>query len=414
LDAAASILILDEPTRGVDVGSKREIYEIIRKLCDDGAAVILISSELPEILDMSDRILVMHQGEVGTIMNRKDASEEAIMRYAVGGEETRLQYSEETRGLVEEVLGELKLEPSIYCGDECRQALQLQADPKNIEGSVALSWNSTTHPYGAATLEKGRQLKEKFFPKMQLQTLDGRDDATVQTSQIEDAMARGIDVLIISPLTTDALVPVVNRAKEEGVKVIAADRTVDTDVDLYIGANSVESGRTMGCYFVERLPDGGNVVEIQGTLGASATIDRHNGFHEIIQEHPEIKVIAEQTGNYVRDEGFNVMQDYLQRFPSGEIDAVYTHNDEMALGAYQAISEAGREDEMFVTGFDGADVAFQSIKAGQMAATVVYPVMSTECLIGAAKMIAGEELPDEILLETPLVTKKNVIKYERR
>jgi ribose transport system substrate-binding protein len=109
-----------------------------------------------------------------------------------------------------------------------------------------------------------------------------------------------------------------------------------------------------------------------------------------------------------------VMQDFLQRFPSGEIDAVYCHNDEMAFGAYQAISEAGREDEMFVTGFDGSDVTFQSIKAGQMAATVVYPVMSTECLIGAAKMLAGEEVPQEILLETPLVTRQNVIKWERR
>jgi ribose transport system substrate-binding protein len=412
LDAAASILILDEPTRGVDVGSKREIYEIIRKLCDDdGATVILISSELPEILEMSDRILVMHQGEVATIMDRKDASEEAIMRYAVGGEETHLQYSEVTAGLVENVLGELKLEPSIYCGDKCKEALRLQADPESVEGSVALSWNGTTHPYGAATLEKGKQLQQKFFPKMKLQTLDGRDDATVQTSQVEDAIAGGIDVLIISPLTTDALVPVVNRAKGEGVKVITADRTVDTDVDLYIGANSVESGRIAGRYFVERLKDGGNVVEITGTLGASATIDRHKGFHEIIEEHPEIKVIADQTGNFVRGGGLQVMQDFLQRFPSGEIDAVYCHNDEMALGAYQAVKEAGREDEMFVTGFDGSDATFQSIKAGQMAATVVYPVMSTECLIGAAKMLAGEELPQEILLETPLVTKQNVNKY---
>jgi ribose transport system substrate-binding protein len=308
----------------------------------------------------------------------------------------------------------LKLKPSIYCGDKCKEALQLQADPKSIEGSVALSWNGTTHPYGAVTLEKGKQFQQKFFPKMQLQTLDGRDDATVQTSQIEDAIAGGIDVLIISPLTTDALVPVVNRAKGKGVKVIAADRTVDTDVDLYIGANSVESGRIAGRYFVEHLKDGGNVVEITGTLGASATIDRHKGYTEIIEEYPEIKVIADQTGNYVSGEGLSVMQDFLQRFPSGEIDAVYCHNDEMALGAYQAVKEAGREDEMFVTGFDGSGAAFQSIKAGQMAATVVYPVMSRECLIGAAKMLADEKMPQEILLETPLVTKQNVIKWDRR
>jgi ribose transport system substrate-binding protein len=307
---------------------------------------------------------------------------------------------------------ELKLEPSIYCGDKCKQALQLQADPKSIEGSVALSWNSATHPYGAATLTKGRQLVQKFFPKMKLQTLDGRDDATVQTSQIEDAIAGGLDVLIISPLTVDALVPVVNRAKEKGVKVIAADRTINTEVDLYIGANSVESGRMAGRYFVERLKDGGKVAEIQGTLGASATLDRHKGFHDIIEGEPGIEIVASESADFTRAGGQKVMEQLIQANP--DINAVYAHNDEMALGAYQAVKEAGREGEMFVTGIDGADVAFQSIKAGQMAATVVYPVMSTECLIGAAKMIAGEELPDEILLETPLVTKENVIKWERR
>src|SRR3712207_8802811 len=76
-------------------------------------------------------ILVMHQGEVATIMDRKDASEEAIMRYAVGGEETHLQYSEVTAGLVENVLGELKLEPSIYCGDKCKEALDRKSTRLN-------------------------------------------------------------------------------------------------------------------------------------------------------------------------------------------------------------------------------------------------------------------------------------------
>jgi ribose transport system substrate-binding protein len=305
----------------------------------------------------------------------------------------------------------LKLEPSIYCSDKCKSELKLTASPADVKGKVALSWNSATHPYGAATLEKAKRFQQKFFPNMQLQTLDGRDDATNQTSQIEDAMARGIDVLIISPLTTEALAPVVKRAKAKGVKVIAADRTVEAPVDLYIGADSVESGRVAGRYFVDKLPNGGNVVELQGTLGASATIDRHKGYTEIIKDHPNIKVIASHTANYARAEALKVMQDFLQRFPKGKIDAVYTHNDEMALGAYQAIKEAGREKEMFVTGFDGADVAFQSVKGGQMASTVVYPVMSSETLIAAAKLLSGEKMPAQILLDTPLVTPENVDKY---
>jgi ABC-type sugar transport system ATPase subunit len=85
LEADVSVLILDEPTRGIDVGAKREIYDIVDALCERGVGVLLISSELPELLAMCDRILVMHQGRLAGELGRAEASEEAIMRYAVGG-----------------------------------------------------------------------------------------------------------------------------------------------------------------------------------------------------------------------------------------------------------------------------------------------------------------------------------------
>jgi ABC-type sugar transport system ATPase subunit len=85
LEADVSILILDEPTRGIDVGAKREIYDIVDTLCERGVGVILVSSELPELIAMSDRILVMHQGRIAAELSREQASEEEIMRYAVGG-----------------------------------------------------------------------------------------------------------------------------------------------------------------------------------------------------------------------------------------------------------------------------------------------------------------------------------------
>ncbi|MEZ4870579.1 MAG: sugar ABC transporter ATP-binding protein [Caldilineaceae bacterium] len=78
------ILILDEPTRGIDVGAKAEIHRLMCKLAQDGKAIIMISSELPEILGMSDRVLVMHEGSVGGIFERKDATQENIMRAATG------------------------------------------------------------------------------------------------------------------------------------------------------------------------------------------------------------------------------------------------------------------------------------------------------------------------------------------
>ncbi|TCO77474.1 ribose ABC transporter ATP-binding protein RbsA [Marinisporobacter balticus] len=78
------ILILDEPTRGVDVGAKKEIYDLINKFKQTGMSIIMISSEMPEILGMSDRILVMHQGRITGELDRTDASQEKIMKCAVG------------------------------------------------------------------------------------------------------------------------------------------------------------------------------------------------------------------------------------------------------------------------------------------------------------------------------------------
>ncbi len=79
------VLIFDEPTRGVDVGSKAEIYEEMRKLADAGVAIWMISSDMEEILAVSDRIAVMHEGRVSGILDRASATEESVMHLAVGG-----------------------------------------------------------------------------------------------------------------------------------------------------------------------------------------------------------------------------------------------------------------------------------------------------------------------------------------
>jgi ribose transport system ATP-binding protein len=78
------VIIFDEPTRGIDIGAKSEIYELINQLAAEGAAVIVISSELEEILRISDRVAVMHEGNLTGVLRRAEASEEAIMRLAVG------------------------------------------------------------------------------------------------------------------------------------------------------------------------------------------------------------------------------------------------------------------------------------------------------------------------------------------
>ena len=78
------VLILDEPTRGIDVGSKEEIHRLIVELAREGKAIIMISSELPEVLGMSDRILVMYEGRLMGILDAREADQETVMAHLVG------------------------------------------------------------------------------------------------------------------------------------------------------------------------------------------------------------------------------------------------------------------------------------------------------------------------------------------
>ena len=78
------LLILDEPTRGIDVGTKSEVHRLMSELAGGGLAVLMISSELPEVLGMADRVLVMHEGRLTGELTRDEADEESVIRAATG------------------------------------------------------------------------------------------------------------------------------------------------------------------------------------------------------------------------------------------------------------------------------------------------------------------------------------------
>ena len=85
LETQPDIMVLDDPTRGIDVGTKAEIYEMINQFTEQGKAVILISSELPEVISMSDRVGVMFEGKMRAILEKHDLTQEKVIRYAIGG-----------------------------------------------------------------------------------------------------------------------------------------------------------------------------------------------------------------------------------------------------------------------------------------------------------------------------------------
>lgn len=301
---------------------------------------------------------------------------------------------------------------SAACDETCQAALSLKADATKVDCTVGISQNALDNPYAVAQKAGLEKAAKRSFPNMKILTADGQHDAVTQSSQVRDFVTRGVDALVITPLEEDSLAPAVKAAMDAGVEVIAHDRAVNTKTTTAITANNVEAGEEAATEMVDDLgPEGGNVVEIQGSAGASAAIDRHKGMENVLADHPEVKVVAEQVGDWARGNALTAMRDVLQRFGKGKIDAVFAHNDEMALGVQQAVSDAGRADEIAIYSFDGQESAFQAIKDGKIASTVIYPLDAPEAIAAAAKTCAGEKLPKEIKLSSTLVNSENIDKF---
>ena len=285
-------------------------------------------------------------------------------------------------------------------------AAQVQAQDKIkigfSQGTMESSWRVNM-------VEGNKKYAEANLPDVELIVTNGENDASKQVSDVESLIAQGVKTLIISPVTADALTPVVKQAMDAGIPVVTLDRKVNTDVTLHIGADNVLIGKTAGEFVCQTLNGKGNVIEIQGTAGASATVDRHDAFHKVLAEKcPDVKVVADQVANYVREPAIKFMEDMLQRFKPGEIQLVYAHNDDMALGAVTALEAAGRLSEVKVVGIDGENAAYDAIKAGKMVATFTYHFVAPEGIQYGYKIAKGEKLDKEIILPTHQVDATNV------
>ncbi|MGI0524760.1 substrate-binding domain-containing protein [Rhizobium giardinii] len=276
---------------------------------------------------------------------------------------------------------------------------------------IGFSQGTMNHPWRIAMVEVNKKFAAENYPEIELIVTDGNNDASKQVADVESLVAQGIKVLVISPLTAQALTPVIKDAMANGIPVLTLDRKVNTEVTCHMGGANLPLGEGAAKFLINALPDGAKIIELQGTAGASATLDRHKGFADVIAGNSKYEVVADQNCDYTRDKAVKFMEDMVQRFKAGEFQAVYAHNDEMALGAVQVLEAAGRLDGVEVIGMDGQNNAFDAIKAGKMSACFIYPYCAPEGIQAAHKIAKGEAIEKEIVLPTVEVTSANVDQF---
>ena len=196
---------------------------------------------------------------------------------------------------------------------------------------------------------------------------DAQNDSSKQASDIENFVTQKVDAILVSPMTVDSQVPAIEAAVKAGIPVATVDRKSNSDkVLVHVGADNVQGGRAAAKFIIDKLGNKGTCIELEGTPGASAAIDRKKGFDEVIQKSG-VKLLTSQTAEFDRAKGQNVMESLIQKYPN--FDAVFGANDEMIIGAVEAMSAAGVKNKVTI-GFDATPDAFQYMKEGKLGATI--------------------------------------------
>jgi len=292
--------------------------------------------------------------------------------------------------------------------------------PAGVTGrkvKVAFSAPGADHGWLKAVTDNARKQAEELDVELLLS--EGTNDSASQVAQVETLITQKPDVLVILPHEGGPLTPVAEKAMKAGIPVVNIDREFSTPAAYrtWIGGDNYGIGKSAADFIAKELGCKGNVVEIQGVAGISVTELRTKGFEEGIKQcNGGIKVVARQPADFLPDKGLQVMETILQG--QKDIKAVYTHDDDMAMGVVSAINNAKRQGEMFVTGAGGSKQAMDLIAKGDLyRATFLYNPSMAGSAITLAKLIAERkglegflepEVPSRIELPATTVTKENV------
>lgn len=236
---------------------------------------------------------------------------------------------------------------------------------------------------------------------------DANGEQENQISAIRSFVQQRVDVIAFSPVVRTGWDAVLLEAKNAGIPVILTDRAVDTsepDVfTTFLGADFVREGTWAGDWAVKQFasaPGPVNIVQLEGTTGSDPALERSKGFSEAIAKDPKLTVIASQTGDFTRSGGKQVMEAFLKAHP--KIDLVFAQNDDMALGAMEAIEAAGKRpgQDVEIVAIDATHDGLQALADGKFNFVVeCNPLLGPQLMDLAKKVVAGQPVPPRVVTD---------------
>jgi ABC-type sugar transport system substrate-binding protein len=273
---------------------------------------------------------------------------------------------------------------------------------------IGLSVSTLNNPF-FVTLRDGAQ-SAADEAGAELIVSDAQNDTAQQQDDIQNFVTQQVNAILVNPVDSDAVVPAIEAANQANIPVIALDRGASGgELATTIASDNVQGGNLGGEELI-RLVGSGSVAQLEGTPGADPARDRGQGFQDAIDAQSAVEVVASQSANFDRAEGLNVAENILQANP--DIAGIFAQNDEMALGAVQALGGSAGDD-VKVVGFDATEDGLSAIQDGTMNATVAQQPAEIGSLgvENAISVINGESVEENIPVEVQLVTPENVSEF---
>ncbi len=272
---------------------------------------------------------------------------------------------------------------------------------------VGVSLLTRSHQFYQDLESAMRDTAAKLGLSPRVQSADFKVDK--QTNQVEDFINSGVDAVVICPADSRAIVGAVKRANQAHLPVFTADiAALGGDVVCHIASDNVQGGRLIGSYLAKLLHGKGKVVIIHHPVATSVQ-ERVRGFEQSIAKYPGISIVARPSAEGQRTKAVEVAETMLQAHP--DLDAFFGINDDSALGALQAVKQAGRSDRVIIVGYDATPEARQEILSGSAlkADAVQYPKRIGQVTIETiARYLHGEKVPKVIPIEVGVVDRQSL------
>ncbi|GAB4387551.1 substrate-binding domain-containing protein [Albidovulum sp.] len=260
-----------------------------------------------------------------------------------------------------------------------------------------------------------------------VQIEDAQNDVARQLDQINNFIASGVDAIIVNPVDTSATQAMTDAAAAAGVPLVYVNRqpiNLDTlpDNQAFVGSNEADSGTLETIALCDNWAKEGksevNVYVMQGELSNQAAVQRTQDIYDVINAGKckvKINVIDQQTANWSRDQAQNLMTNWLST--GTPFDGVIANNDEMAIGAIQAMKAAGIDmASVQVGGVDATQDALAAMEAGDLDVTVFQnaAAQGAGALDTAVKIARGENVDRAVWIPFELVTPENMADYLKK